>query len=109
MNKHNKKNCRECSKDLNFLSFHKIEDKLYCFRCYTQLLRRMNGFKPLPKGYGIRMKILEKMVRLSLTKYKVVSIKQLRVIAIKEIHKQYPIVIANYLNDLKKEKEENKK
>lgn len=84
-----KKKCRECSKNLLFLSYYNIGGKLYCFTCYTQMLRRMNDFKKLPIGYGKLLRILEIMVRIQIMSKKIYSVKQLREIAIKEVEKMY--------------------
>ena len=83
------KRCKSCSKDLLFLSHYTINGKIFCFTCYSNGLKKLNGNKKLPKTYGFSLRILEKMFELSLDKYKVISNKQLRLIAIKLVKKEF--------------------
>ncbi len=89
----NKRKCKNCGKDLRFNNAYKIKGLYYGVNCWINLLRKENGNKKLPEGYGPELKVLETMVKMRLTGKFHLKSKDLRVLAIKALQKDYPVIM----------------
>ena len=88
-----KRKCKICIKDLRFNHTIKIEGKFYCLICWNSLLKKENQNKKIPEGYGPELKVLETMVKMRLTGKFHLPVKELRVLAIKRLQKEYPVIM----------------